>query len=239
MENKFRLGILGGMGPEATAILYQKIVEKSKKYITCDQDHIHTIITSNTQIPDRTEAILNRGENPVDSMMDSLRVLKAADVSVVVMPCNTAHYFLSELSEKSQIRFIDMIEETAKYLVRNNAKTVGILATDGTIKSKIYEKYLMKFGIKLIIPNAEVQKKTMNLIYGSKGIKSGFTDEGNRQKLQECLASFNGKNVDKVILGCSELGLVTIDDRESKKKVIDPIEVVSDLITNDFYCKEK
>lgn len=239
MKSNFKLGILGGMGPEATIMLYQKIVEKSKKHINCDQDHIHTIITSNTCIPDRTDAILNNGKSPVPEMVESIRILESAGVSLVVIPCNTAHFFLSQLASNSKAQFLDMLLETTNYLVKTNAKKVGLLATDGTINSKIYEKYLSKVGVELIIPSTTIQRKTMSLIYGSSGIKSGFIGEKNKNILQECIESLKQKGVDKVILGCTEFCLVAPTNNKSEDFLVEPMDIATDYIINNFYTKDK
>ena len=108
---KKSIGILGGMGPLATADLFKKIVLLTKA--GCDNDHIRIYIDDNAQIPDRTAAILEGGADPVPTMTDSVKKLSSIGADVLIMPCNTAHYFLPRLKEVSPIPFISMLEETA------------------------------------------------------------------------------------------------------------------------------
>lgn len=106
------IGILGGMGPMATADLFQKIVALTKA--DSDNDHIRIYIDNNPQIPDRTTAILKGGKDPVPQMLDALRHLEACGADCIVMPCNTAHYFLDRLQPETKIPFISILESTAK-----------------------------------------------------------------------------------------------------------------------------
>lgn len=239
MKQKFRLGILGGMGQEATIAMYQMIVDKSKKYISDDQDHIHTIIASNTQIPNRNDAIAGRGQDPVPAMIESVKMLEAADVSLVAIACNTAHNFLPALISNSKLEFVDMIELTAKRLADEKVESVGILATSGTINSHIYKKYLDKVGIKLVVPEVSIQEKTMDLVCGSKGIKRGYLGQRNRQVIQECIDSFSQAEVDRVILACTELCLVAPTDKQSRDYLIDPMDVVTDYLVERYYDTDR
>ncbi len=105
---KKSIGILGGMGPLATADLFQKII--SLTAAASDNEHIRVYIDSNSSIPDRTEAILSGGPDPLPAMRDSLRKLEACGADCVVMPCNTAHYFLPRLQGLTDIPFLSMLE---------------------------------------------------------------------------------------------------------------------------------
>ena len=109
---KKTIGILGGMGPLATADLFRKITLFTKA--GCDNDHIRVYIDSNAQIPDRTAAILNGGKDPLPEMRSALHSLEACGASCVIMPCNTAHYFLPKLQAETKLPFLSMLEATAK-----------------------------------------------------------------------------------------------------------------------------
>ena len=106
------IGILGGMGPLATADLFRKITLLTDA--ARDNDHIRVYIDSNARIPDRTAAILSGGKDPVPEMASALRSLEACGASCVIMPCNTAHYFLPRLQAMTKLPFISMLEATAK-----------------------------------------------------------------------------------------------------------------------------
>ncbi|MDF2950265.1 MAG: aspartate racemase [Sedimentibacter sp.] len=195
------LGIIGGMGPLATVDLYRRIVLRTKALK--DQDHIHVIIDSNTNIPDRTKAIIANGEDPTIELIKSARMLEAAGADFLIMPCNTAHYFIDVIKESVHIPFVNMLEETVNYTYDKYGKyiTVGIMATDGTIKSKIYEDYFKKLGIKTVVPE-ETQEKIMKFIY--EVIKSGRYDEGT-DLFYECVSELKEKGADAFLLGCTEL----------------------------------
>ena len=115
---KGTIGILGGMGPLATADLFRKIVLMTDA--SCDNDHIRVFIDSNAQIPDRTRAILEGGEDPVPQMLSALENLEKCGASCVIMPCNTAHYFIDRLCEHTSLPFINMLQVTAERCAERN-----------------------------------------------------------------------------------------------------------------------
>lgn len=172
MSEKKIIGILGGMGPLATADLFKKIIDltDAKK----DQEHARVLIDSNTNIPDRTAAILSGGADPVPELTASAKLLEKAGAGLLIMPCNTAHYFYPQVSASVRIPVISIIEETAKRVKKAGYEAALILATDGTIQSKVYEKVFDSYGIRSVYPDAETQKSVMDLIY--KGVKAGITD---------------------------------------------------------------
>ena len=218
------IGIIGGMGPLATVDLYKRIVLRTAALK--DQDHIHVLIDSNTNIPDRTKAIIADGENPTKELIKSAKILEKAGADFLIMPCNTAHYFIDKIKESVEIPFINMLEETVKYTYASFGKdtVVGIMATDGTIKSKIYEDYYNKLGIKTVIPE-KTQDKIMKFIYDI--IKKGKYDEGT-ELFFECVEELKEKGAEAFLLGCTELSsaqyLYNI-----KGKFINPMEVLTEV----------
>ena len=200
-KNKKTIGIIGGMGPLATCDLFKKIIEKNQN-AKCDQEYIHVCIDCNTNIPDRTEAILNGGENPVPEIVKSSILLESMGANVLVMPCNTAHYFYDKITPFLNIPLLNMPDETAKKLKQENVKKIGLLATDGTIKSNVYHCALEKYGIETLTPSAVQQKSVMDIIY--KGVKAGnknidLTD------FYATIDSLLKKGAELLILGCTEL----------------------------------
>ena len=130
------IGIMGGMGPAATVDLMSRIISMTDA--SADQEHIPMIVDSNTRIPDRTEAILGRGESPVPEMLASAKRLEAAGADFIVIACHAAHYYVPEIKDKIGIPVIDMPEETAKLLKMNGVNRAAVLATDGTVRSGLY-----------------------------------------------------------------------------------------------------
>ncbi len=196
------IGIIGGMGPLATADLFRKIVLNTKA--EKDQDHIRVVIDNNTNIPDRTAAILHGGKDPVPELTKSAKALSDMGADLLIMPCNTAHYFHGKVQEAVEIPVLHMIEITCNALKKQGVKKAGLLATDGTIQSGIYQKIFDNSGIELVKPDEKGQKAVMDMIYsGVKASKWNF-DTTDVRKAMESLVE-NGAEV--LILGCTELPL--------------------------------
>ena len=141
MCEKKAIGILGGMGPLATADLFQKITLLTEA--ETDRDHIRVYIDSNANIPDRTAAILSNGPDPVPEMASALRNLEACGADCVIMPCNTAHYFLPRLQAMTEIPFLSILTAAAETCkAQFPGMTVGILATKGTLSAQLYQNAL-------------------------------------------------------------------------------------------------
>ncbi|MDD2190245.1 MAG: amino acid racemase [Eubacteriales bacterium] len=197
------LGVLGGMGPLATQLFYRIIIEKTDA--NCDQEHINMMILSHATMPDRTKEIMEgRRENLLKLLIKDARTLEHGGAEVIAIPCNTSHVLMDRLQENVSIRIINMVEETVKYIAEtfpDKDLRIGILGTDGTINTGLYQKALERAGITPIVPGCESQKLVMKLIY--EGVKNGgeidFTDFITIQ--EELLA----KNCNAAILACTEL----------------------------------
>ncbi len=203
-EGKMRktIGILGGMGPLATADLFRKLVMLTKA--SCDNEHIRVYIDSNAAIPDRTAAILHGGENPLEEMTSALRHLEKCGSDCIIMPCNTAHYYLPQLQSITAVPILSMPEITARCCAeRYPGKTAAILATDGTLQTGIYDQALARRGIAFLHPDAEKQKYVMYLAYGV--VKAGAPIEPEREKWRDLLYTLRQNGADYFILGCTEL----------------------------------
>ncbi|MGI6698097.1 MAG: aspartate/glutamate racemase family protein [Clostridia bacterium] len=149
------IGVIGGMGPQATVDFFQKILDNTR--VERDQDHIHVIIDNNPQIPDRTAFLLGKGESPLKSLVNSAVKLQLMGADLLAMPCNTAHYFYDEIVKFVDIPFINMIDEVAAGIRAKNlgVNRVGLLATKGVYSMGIYSRYLQKYGIEAVIPPEE------------------------------------------------------------------------------------
>ena len=199
---KKTIGILGGMGPLATADLFRKIVTMTKA--GCDNDHIRIYIDDNASIPDRTAAILAGGKDPTPIMADSLQKLVACGADCIIMPCNTAHYFLPRLQKMTDVPFLSMLEATAKACAETfPGKTAAILATKGTLATGLYEKALEAEGVAYLVPNAEEQDALMRVIYD--GVKADAAPEDYRKDMEQVMEGLALRGADYFILGCTEL----------------------------------
>ena len=158
------IGILGGMGPLATADLFRKITCLTKA--SCDNDHIRVYIDSNARIPDRTAAILSGGTNPVPEMTSALRHLEACGADCIIMPCNTAHYFLPQLQAKTETPFLSMLAATAKTCAAKfPGKTAAILGTKGTLATGLYDRALE--AVRMIVREPSLSYDVVTCVTGA------------------------------------------------------------------------
>lgn len=186
----------------ATADLYRKIIERTRA--DRDNEHIRVYIDGNAAIPDRTAAILHGGEDPVPEMLSALRHLEACGADCIIMPCNTAHYFLPRLREQTALPILDMQRITAAVCrERFPGKTAAILATDGTVQSGLYDRALDAEGVRWIHPGESEQKSLMHLIYGV--VKASRPMEPEKERWDAILDTLRGQGADLFILGCTEL----------------------------------
>ena len=202
MEQEQRLGILGGMGPQATQVFYQRILDKTDA--SRDQEHVPTLIWSDTGMPDRTRAILSGETEPVFArLLSGARLLEREGCTVLAIPCNTSHYFADRLQGDIAIPLIHMPRETVAVLAADGKKRVGILATDGTVQTGIYQRECAARGIEAVAPPADVQKLVMSIIYDE--IKRG--ESGSREKFAAIDRDLRSRGCDGAILACTELSV--------------------------------
>ena len=200
MEKK-TLGILGGMGPLATADLFTKIVNMTDA--SCDNDHIRIYIDNNAQIKDRTGAILHGGESPLPQLIQSAKKLEQMGADCIIMPCNTAHYFLQSLQIQTKVPFLSMIAQAVRVAKkRYPGQKAGILATTGTLDAGVYKRAFNDEGVDVVLPNEEQRKLLMSIIYD--GVKAGKlpTDP---TEFNNMLAEMQSRGAGYFILGCTEL----------------------------------
>ena len=220
---KKTIGILGGMGPLATADLFKKIVLMTKA--GSDNEHIRIYIDNNAQIPDRTGAILGGGADPVPEMSSALKHLEACGADCIIMPCNTAHYFLPRLQEQTQIPFISILESTAKACAKTfPGKTACVLGTRGTLASGLYNRALEAEGVSCILPNEEQRDVLMYAIYDC--VKGGKPLETVREPMEKLLTDLSAQGADYFILGCTELP-VAFANVDTGFDLIDPTNVLA------------
>lgn len=214
-----RLGILGGMGPLATADLLRKLTLATPA--ERDQDHFRVIVDSHPQIPDRTEHILGEGEDPVPAMKASLDLLASCGVDLVMMPCNTAHYYHEKLNAYTSMELVDMVGLTVERVKRDHAEErVFLLATQGTYRTGIYQKRLPE----LMTPPNEVREALMDVI---RWVKANRIAEA--AALMDSL--LEGLKGDVYILGCTELSAL-VAEHPLQGTFIDPMQVMVEFVIN-------
>lgn len=202
MEKK-TLGIVGGVGPLATMFIGEMIVRRTKA--AKDQDHVNSIITNNTRIPDRTAFIMGDSkDNPVPVMIADMEKLTSIGAEILIIPCNTAHTFYEELQQGTAVPVIHMIRETMKRAADEGAVKVGILATTGTVTSEVYQQAAKECGLEPVLPSKEIQEKVMSIIYDN--VKAGKAAD--RDKWCDIENYMEAHGCDRIVLGCTELSIV-------------------------------
>ncbi len=200
---KNTIGILGGMGPEATEGLFGRIIKYTRA--GKDQDHLPVLIYNNPKIPDRSAFILGQGPDPVPALTEGSLFLQQSGVCCILWPCNTAHYFHEVVSRHLSVPLLHMIREMAA-CARDyfpSGTVFGLLATLGTYKTGIYEDIFREEGLSLALPGEENRRITMESIYGEKGIKAGYREEP-LQMLGGPVEELKKKGVDVLIAGCTD-----------------------------------
>lgn len=216
-----KIGILGGMGPLATAIFLKKVIDLTDA--SCDQENIPFVILNDTDIPDRTAYILGKStSNPVDYLLKDLEDLEKLKCTHAAMICNTAHFFYDELQNKTPIKILNMVELTLEECSKRGFKKVGLMATEGTVKAKVYEKF-NKFDIELVYPDSESQKMISEIIYDY--VKKN--KKVPRKLFGNALQCFLDRKCQGVIMGCTELSVVIDDLNIASKKVVDSTETIA------------
>lgn len=216
-----KLGVIGGMGTAATIDFFTKVmlITDAKS----DKENLHIVVDNNSQVPDRTAYIFdNSKHSPLPQLIKTAKDLEKIGCDFLAMPCNTAHYFYSDIIKNIKIPIINMIDETAKVVINNNEKVVGLLSTKGTIKAKIYESVLSKYNIDVITPNEYEQDIIMQLIYD---IKAGKTDF-NKQEVISIIENMKKNGAKTIILGCTEtpIGMKMLNIKEN---FLDPTHILA------------
>lgn len=216
------LGIIGGMGPEATQQMYRGIIEATDA--RSDQEHIDIIIFSHASMPDRTAALKSGNtESLVGLLKRDAKLLESCGAEVLAIPCNTSHAFIGDIRESVGIEVLDMVAETAAYISRERPqmKKVGILATDGTLAQGLYRRALEARGIEPYEPDAAVQGLVMKIIYDQ--IKAGGRGSIEDFSLIDTHLKKNG--CDGAILACTELSVFRAN-HELNSYYVDAMQVL-------------
>ncbi len=221
------IGILGGMGPEATIDLFTKIVKGT--HVKKDQDHLRILIDNNPKIPNRTLAILGKGESALPQLVKSARTLEKAGADFIVIPCVTAHYFYDSLQKRIRIPVVHIVGETRRYLQARlkGVHTIGLLATTGTLQAGIFQNAFAGSGIEIIFPPPDLQeRRVMAAIFGKEGIKAVGPSERSKRLMLGASKDLIRRGARAIIAGCTEVPLV-LKQGDLPVPVIDPVAIVA------------
>jgi aspartate racemase len=213
------IGVLGGMGPAATADFYQKIIRATPA--KGDQDHLQVLIFSNPQIPDRTAAIRGEGPDPLPCLVAGAEILIQGGADLLTMPCVTAHHYFDSLQRAVSVPILHLIGETVTAVATGypGLRRLGLLATTGTVQSRLFESHFEPRGFSILTPDPAVQTSAvMEAIYATKG---GEAQGRARRLIQEAAEHLRSRGAEAILAGCTEVPLI-LQDGDVPIPVIDP-----------------
>ena len=201
----YKLGVIGGMGPLATVNFYERVVLNTEA--KCDNEHIDMIVLNHSTMPDRTKCIIeNRKTEFLESIKKDFAILENIGVEAVAIPCNTSHYFYDEFKKLTDLKIINMIEETILEVKKSGVKKISVFGTLGTLNSKVYEKYAEEYELEVKEVSEADKQAVMDIIYNIKETNNldnkQFTDILNRYCDDETVG----------IIACTELSLLDIPE---------------------------
>ncbi len=216
------IGVIGGLGPMATAKFMELVINNT--YAKCDQDNVDMLVCQYGSIPDRTAFILKESsDDPVFKMVEAAKLLEREKVDYIVIPCNTATYFYDEIQKSVNVPVVNIVKETINVCKEKKYKKIGLMATNGTIKSGIYEEY--GDNIEFFIPDGDIQKRVMSIIYDD--IKQNKIP--NKEEFLSIINYFKENNCDGIIGGCTEIS-VALDELKidlDKENIVDSLLVLA------------
>ena len=204
MDKKSKLlGVLGGLGPMSTVYFCELLTSHTQ--VTSDADHIDMIVSSRASTPDRTAFILGKSDrDPLPVMQEEADRLVRAGADLLVIPCNTAHYFYNGLQESCRVPILNIIRETVEQLQRDGVRTFGLLATEGTVASRAYHRICEPLGLRCLTPNEEEQAVISSIIYNQ--IKQNRPAD--RMEFLRVAEAMCARGCERLVLGCTELSLL-------------------------------
>ncbi len=201
------IGILGGMGPEATLRCFAHILAQTPAQ--SDQEHLRVIIDDNPKIPDRTRAILGQGPSPVAALLESCRALERAGADFIIIPCVTAHFFFRELADQSPLPIASLLEVVGRAVAqaRPPIRRVGLLGTNGTVRSGIFQEEFSRRGIETLVCEPQRQEQVMEAIYLVKASQQPEVRRRAAELLAGAAAHLLEREAQGVVAGCTEIPL--------------------------------
>ena len=206
------IGILGGMGPEATLDCFARIIKNTPAQT--DQEHLRVVIDSNPKVPDRTAAITGKGESPVPLLVAGCLALQRAGADFIIIPCVSAHFFLDEIRPQIEPPILSIFDTVSETLAGEHPqiKTVGLIGTTGTISGGLFQKSLAADDIETIFPDEKHQSKVMAAVYDIKKSQPPRSKAEITSDLVATAESLISKGAQAIIAGCTEIPLALFQD---------------------------
>jgi aspartate racemase len=218
------VGIIGGMGPEATVEFMRRLVAAIPA--RDDSDHLHVIADNNPKIPSRIAAILEGGgEDPTPVLVAMARKLEAMGAELLTIPCNTAHYYHPAIAEAVGIPVLDMIGLAVERLdaLAPRPKQIGMLASPAVLRVGLFDKRLAEAGYELTPIDRDTEDRLLEII---KAVKAGGASPAHLRTYEAIARKLKENGTDAFLVACSELSLLPAPDIGSP--VIDTLDVLVD-----------
>ena len=221
------VGVIGGMGPEATVDLMRRVLRATPA--KDDVDHIRMVVDNNPKVPSRMRAIVEgTGEDPAATMAEMARKLAEWGVDFLAIPCNTAHYYYDQVASAVNIPVLNMIELTAKTVIAESSgiRTVGLLASTAVLLTQLYDKRFQAKAVDVIHPSSKLQDRLMAAICK---VKTGRYGQDVRDTLRSAANELVGRRAEVLIIACTELSVIA-DAVDVDVKLYDSSQVLAETI---------
>jgi len=230
MKHKKAIGILGGMGPEASVYMYRRLIELSvEKFGVKNNDEFPEIILQSIPVPDFISRMKEK-QKALEMLEERVIQLNKLDINCLAIACNTAHLLLPALRKVSKVPFISMIDKVVEAVRKDKRKKIGIIGTPMTTKSKLYQNVLEKKGITVVVPT-DTQLKTQEKII--RNVIAGKLLKSDTKKLRQIANSLQKKGAEGIILGCTEIPLVF--PKKYALPVFNSVDILSLALLHNYY----
>ena len=221
IDEDLTIGVVGGMGPYATLALFKALLDNTPA--SKDWDHPRVLIDSNSKIPSRTRAFLYGEADPVLHIVRCAEGLRVAGADFVIMPCNSAHYFLPQVRARSDVPFVDMIEVTSRLVMAAGCARIGVLGGEVTVLGRVYEQWLEPAGLDVLHVTDDEQRTVRAVI---EEVKLNKVNQQTCSRVQDLINGLEARGAEVVILACTELPLA-MQGVTSHARIIDSLDALA------------
>jgi aspartate racemase len=224
------VGIIGGMGPDATVDLMQRVIEATPA--KDDVDHIRMLVDNNPKIPSRIKALIEGdGESPASCMVEMARGLEKQGADFLVISCNTAHHYYSAVSAAVNIPVLNLIELTANYAKKMHPELtkVGLLASTALQIIHLYEPWFLQHDVQVLYPEQQKQQEVMDLI---RAVKAKQQTSQQIQAYNRAAEDLVAQGVQCLVVACTELSVIS-DQLKTSLPVYDASELLAKVIVRE------
>ncbi|MFT7286116.1 MAG: aspartate racemase [Halieaceae bacterium] len=223
-ERDTTVGIIGGMGPEATIDLMRRVIAATPA--ADDEDHIRMLVDSNPQVPSRIRALIDKtGPSPSPALEAMAKGLQRQGADFLAMPCNTAHHYYPAIAAAVDVPVLNLMQLVSEYVVREQpgVERVGLLASTALSEIALYEPWFEESGVQILYPDTYSQSALMNLICA---VKAGGAKSMGYTALRAAAEQLQASGADCLLIACTELSVIA-DELQAAAPVYDASEILA------------